>query len=201
VTLTAVLAPICTAIAMILIWPQVARVYRLNSVEGIAPIGTLHGLTGCVLWTTYGVAAGIVPVIVANLGIGAALLLIGAAQVRHGVLRRSVMVGWLLFVLVATLATVVVRSSITGWFATVVGVTSIVPQVVHAARTDDLAAISRPTYALICTSTALWSLYGLLISDLMVVVSNVLIFPCAAYILVTATRAQMATAELVTAPA
>ena len=197
VSLTTILAPICTAIAMVLIWPQVLRVYRLNSVEGIAPIGTLHGLTGCVLWVTYGVSQGIVPVVGANLGIGTALVLIGAAQARHGVLRRSVLVGWLLLVGAGALATLAVSPSLTGWLATVVGVTSILPQVLHAARTDDLSAVSRPTYILICASTTLWTLYGALIGDVMVIVSNVLVVPCAAFILLQATRAQAEPAELV----
>jgi MtN3 and saliva related transmembrane protein len=194
VSLTAILAPICTAIAMVLIWPQVIRVYKLNSVEGIAPIGTLHGITGTVLWVTYGVSQGIIPVVGANIGIGVALVLIGAAQSRHGVLRRTVLVGWLAFVVVAALATLAVSPTLTGWLATVVGVTSILPQVAHAARTDDLSAVSRPTYMLICASTVIWSVYGALIGDVMVIVSNVLIVPCAAFVLVQATRSQAAAA-------
>ena len=193
VSLTAILAPICTAIAMVLIWPQVIRVYKLNSVEGIAPIGTLHGLTGSVLWVTYGVSQRIIPVIGANLGIGAALVLIGAAQARHGVLRRTVLVGWLAFVIVAALGALALSPTLTGWLATIVGVTSILPQVAHAARTDDLSAVSRPTYTLICASTVIWSLYGALIGDVMVIVSNVLVVPCAAFVLLQATRSQTAT--------
>lgn len=189
-TLTAVLAPICTGIAMILIWPQVLRVRRLDSVEGIAVVGTLHGLTGCTLWTTYGIARGIVPVIAANAAIGAAVLLIGLAQVRHGVMRRSLLLGWLAFVGLVSVITVVADSALTGWLAAVVAITSIIPQAVHAARATDLSAVSRPTYVLICASTVLWSVYGMLIGDPMVVVSNLLILPCAAYIALRATRAQ-----------
>jgi len=33
----------CTALSVAFVWPQVARVYRQHTVDGIAPNGTLHG--------------------------------------------------------------------------------------------------------------------------------------------------------------
>lgn len=191
-SLTALLAPICTVIAMVLVWPQVLRVWRLDSVEGLSSFGTLHGLTGCILWTLYGIAQGVLPVILANAGIGAAVALVGVAQVRHRVLPAALFGGWVAFVLVAGLVLVSWSQGVTGWLAGAIGVTSIVPQAVRVARATDVSAVSRPTYALICTSCSLWVVYGMLIADAVVIVSNLLVLPCAAFVLIRASRSQAA---------
>ena len=189
-TLTAILAAVCTAIAMALIWPQVVRVHRLRSVEGIAPFGTMHGLTGATLWTLYGIASGLPAVVLANAGIGSALFIIGLAQVRHRVLPAAVLFGGMAAIAAFGATSVIVSVGLTGVLASVVGVTSIVPQTIHVVRAADLSAVSRPTYAMICASTFLWSIYGVALGDPIVIVSNLAILPCAAFILVRATRAQ-----------
>lgn len=189
-TLAAVLAPLCTAVAVSLVWPQVIRVYKLRSVEGLAPFGTMHGLTGCTLWTLYGVASHLPAVILANAGIGSAMFLIGLAQVRHRVLPAAVLFGGLAGIVAFGLGSVAVSTSLTGVLASVVGVTSIIPQTLYVIRTTDLSAVSRSTYALICTSCSLWAVYGLTLADPIVVLSNLAILPCAAFILVRASRAQ-----------
>jgi uncharacterized protein with PQ loop repeat len=188
--LSDVLAPVCTALSVGLIWPQVWRVYRLRTVEGLAPIGTLHGLTACTLWTMYGVARSVAPLIVSNGAIGAAMLLLAAAQIRHRALRvRDVAAVLAVTVSVGT-AALAVSTTLGGTLAVVVGVTSIVPQTIHAARVADLSAISLPTYGLICASGFLWGTYGALIGDGVVIVTNVLILPCAMFIAVMAWRSR-----------
>lgn len=189
-TLTALLAPICTAIAMALVWPQVIRVYRMRSVEGIAPFGTMHGLTGSVLWSLYGIAEGVPAVILANVGIGSAVFLIGLAQVRHRVLPATVLYGGLAAIVAAGLVAVTRSAGLTGVLASVVGVTSIIPQAVHVVRATDLSAVSRPTYAMIGASTLLWAVYGTALGDPIVIASNLAIFPFAAFIYLRASRAQ-----------
>ena len=46
----------CTALSVAFVWPQVARVYRQHTVDGIAPNGTLHGAVASGLWMLYGLA-------------------------------------------------------------------------------------------------------------------------------------------------
>src|SRR5437868_1977255 len=75
----AVLGPICTVLSVSLVWPQVIKVYRAGTVAGLSSNGTLHGLAACTLWTMYGAARGVGPLIVSNGAIGVALLLIAAA--------------------------------------------------------------------------------------------------------------------------
>lgn len=193
VHLTAVLAPVCTALSVSFIWPQVLRIYRMNTVDGLAPIGTLHGLCGCSLWTMYGVARGVVPLMVSNGVVGIALLLIAAAQIRHRALRPALLFGTLAGIAAVGGAALSISPVLAGWLAIVVGVTSIVPQTFHVARADDLDAVSVPMYALVVLNAVLWSLYGVLIHDWLIVLPNVLILPCALFVGTKAWRKQGAT--------
>jgi uncharacterized protein with PQ loop repeat len=188
--LASVLGPVCTVMAVSLIWPQVIRIYKLNSVEGVSSFGTLHGLSACTLWTMYAVSKGIVPLIVSNAAIGAALLMIGLAQVRHKVLPAVHLIGALVVFGVVGLAALSVSVNLAGWIAIVIGVTSILPQTLHAARAPDLSAVSLPTYGLIASSAVLWCIYGSLIGDPLLVTTNALICPCGAFIAVKAWQAQ-----------
>ncbi len=195
--LGAALGLICTVVAVCLIWPQVIRVYKLNSVEGLAPLGTLHGLAGCTLWTLYGTAKGIAPVIISNAAIGAALLLVAIAQVRHRALKSTQLIAALAGIAAVGAGALAVSTTFEGWLAIIVGATSIFPQTVHAARARDLSAVSLPTYGLVCLNAVLWSAYGALIDDPMVILINVVILPCAAFVAVKAWRAQSHQADVV----
>ena len=62
----AVLGPVCTVLSVSLVWPQVIKVYRAGTVAGLSSNGTLHGLAACTLWTMYGAARGVGPLIVSN---------------------------------------------------------------------------------------------------------------------------------------
>jgi uncharacterized protein with PQ loop repeat len=188
--LTAVLGFICTALSVSFVWPQVARVYRLNTVEGLAPNGTLHGLAACTLWTSYGTARGVVPLIVSNGTIGTALLMIAVAQLRHRTLGARRLLGAAAGICGITAAALSVSVTFAGWVAIVVGVTSILPQTFHAARATDLSGISVPMYGLIVVASVLWSVYGLLIGDPRVIITNSLIVPCAFYVAMKAWQAR-----------
>jgi len=194
----AVLGPICTALSVSLVWPQVIRVYRLNTVEGLAPNGTLHGLSACTLWTMYGVARGVGPLIVSNGAIGVAMLMIAAAQIRHRRLGIGKLLAVATGILVLGTAALAVSTSLAGWTAIVVGVTSILPQTVHAAKAADLSAVSLPMYGLLLLNAALWSVYGLLIGDHLIIVTNILIAPCALFVAMKAWRSRAAPLPLAT---
>lgn len=189
---TAVLGPICTALSISFVWPQVVRVYRLNTVEGLAPNGTLQGLAACALWAMYGAARGVGPLVVSNSVIGVAMMMIAAAQIRHGALAMGK-----LLVAVAAIAVVgggalAISTTLAGWIAIVIGVTSILPQTIHVSRTADLSGVSLPMYALVVLTSILWSAYALLIHDWLVIITNVLIAPCALFVALKAWRAQYA---------
>lgn len=194
--LTAVLAPVCTTLAVSFAWPQVFKIYRQNTVEGLSSKGTLHGLSGCLLWTMYGAAQGLVPILVSNGAVGTAMLMIAAAQIRHRTLRVSHLLALLCGVTLIGLGALALSTTLVGWMAIVIGVTSILPQVMHVSRTADLSAISLPMYGLIVLSGILWSLYGALIGDWLIVITNAFILPCALYIALKSWRAQAMTAAV-----
>src|SRR5215217_3997077 len=98
VDVTAVLGAVCTLLSVSFVWPQVVRVYRLNTVAGLSPLGTLHGLTACTFWTMYGVASGVLPLVVSNGVIGVAMFAIAIAQVRHHVLSARRLAGALVLI-------------------------------------------------------------------------------------------------------
>jgi MtN3 and saliva related transmembrane protein len=179
VALESVLAVVCVALGLSFIWPQVIRVYRVNTVEGLSPYGTLHGLAGGVLWSVYGLGRGLPTMYVTNLFIGVALLMIAAAQVRHGVLTPGRVLATIAGTLAVAVSTSVVDPAITGWVAIVVGATSILPQTYHALRTTDLSGVSVAMYGMVIVNTVCWTVYGLLIGDAIIAVPAVLVLPCA----------------------
>lgn len=179
VSFTPLLGVVCTALSLGFIWPQVIRVYRLRSVEGIAGRGTLHGLAGSSLWTAYGIAKVNPPLIISNTTIMLATVLIGIAQIRHRVLR-----GWQPFATIAgfmsaAFAMTAVSPALTGWVAIVVGATSILPQTAHVLRAPDLSGISLTMYAMLIATAVSWGLYGVLLGDLLVSAPNAIVIPCA----------------------
>lgn len=172
------------------VWPQVVRVYRLRSVEGLSPTGTLHGVAATSLWTVYGASQGVVPLILSNVIVGFAMVLIGVAQVRHGVLAARMLAATAALATAVALMSTLVSPALTGWIAIAVGATSILPQTLHVLRSDDLSGVSVAMYGLLILTAAGWATYGALIGDLLVSAPNVLVLPCAVFIAVKAVRAQ-----------
>ena len=196
VDLTSVLGPICTALSVSFVWPQVIRVYRLNTVEGLAPNGTLQGLAASAIWTMYAAAQGVGPLVVSNVVIGIAMSMIAAAQIRHRTLRVSKLLAVCACIVVIGGGALVISTTLAGWIAIVMGVTSILPQAVYAARASDLSGVSLPMYALVLLATILWSVYALLIGDWLIVITNILIAPCALFVATKAWRFQYASPPL-----
>jgi MtN3 and saliva related transmembrane protein len=188
--LTSVLGPICTALSVSFVWPQVIRIYRLDTVEGLAPNGTLQGLAASALWTMYAVARGVGPLIVSNVVIGVALLMIAAAQIRHRALRVTKLLAVAVAIAVIGGGTLAFSTTLVGWIAIVVGVTSILPQALYAARANDLSGVSLPMYALVLITAVLWSVYALLIGDWLIIITNILIAPCALFVATKAWKFQ-----------
>jgi uncharacterized protein with PQ loop repeat len=200
VNLTAVLGAVCTVLSVGFLWPQVLRVYRLDTVEGLSALGTLHGLAATILWTTYGVGRGVAPVIVSNGAIGVGLLMIAAAQVRHGTLALRRLAAAIALILLAGTTSVAIAVTFTGALAILVGVTSILPQTIHVSRVAAISGVSLPMYALVTLATILWTVYALLIGDWLLAATNVLITPCALFVAVKAWRFQYSPLPLAAEP-
>jgi uncharacterized protein with PQ loop repeat len=195
--MAAVLGPICTILSVSLIWPQVLRVYRLKTVDGISPFGTLHGVAGCTLWTSYGIAQGVGPLIVSNGVIGLALVSIGVAQIRHRTLLASTLAGAIVAFVAIAAGSLMISSTLTGWLAIVVGMTSIIPQTRYVVTATSLAGVSLPMYALVVSSSVMWVAYGLVIGDPLVLMPHTVVLPCGVYIAYKVWRSQRVNRALV----
>jgi uncharacterized protein with PQ loop repeat len=172
----------CTALSVAFVWPQVARVYRQHTVDGIAPKGTLHGATASLLWMLYGLGTGDVAISVANAAVVVAMVLIAVQQVRHEVLPLRTAVGTAIVVVTVGGIAVAVSPTFVGWLAIAAGATSVLPQTVHVLRAPTLHGVSVPTYLLLVLTTLSWATYGVLIGAGLVVPSNLLGLPCAALV-------------------
>ena len=173
----------CTALTVAFVWPQVARVYRHHTVDGIAPTGTLHGAVASSMWLVYGLALGDPAISIANGAVVLAMALIATQQVRHHVLAgRTAALTVLLVVLVGGVG-LAISPSVVGWIAIVVGATSVLPQTFHVLHAPTLQGVSVPTYALLCVTTLSWASYGFGIGDPLVVVTNLVVLPCAALVM------------------
>ena len=189
-SITSALGVVCTVLAFVFIWPQVFRVYRLRSVEGIAPRGTLQGVAGAVLWNTYAIAKWNPTLLVSNVAVVLAFILIGLAQVRHRVLPATSLAG--VFVgmsLVGALLAMATPAAV-GWVAIAISGTSFVPQTVHVLRSDALHAVSPTMYVMLLATATCWCIYGFLIHDFLVSAPNFIVGPCAAVVAVKATAAR-----------
>ena len=183
------LGVLCTLLGLSFVWPQVIRVFRAG-VEGISPRGQLQAISGGTLWTIYGFATANPPLITANLICLVLACVIAVVMVRHHKMPAWHLIAALTGFIAFGTAMSLISPSITGWFAIVIGATSILPQTIYALRYANLSGLSVPMYCMLVTSCSLWTLYGFVIGDLLVSMPNFLVAPCAAIIGVKAWRYQ-----------
>lgn len=72
---------------------------------------------------------------------------------------------------------------IIGAVASILTCIQFLPQVFHAMKSDDLSAISSPTYSIISGNTILWMGYGLSKGDTWIFIANLVCFLAAVTIL------------------
>lgn len=65
---------------------------------------------------------------------------------------------------------------------------SFLPQVLRAFKTRDTRAISLAMYLLFCSGVALWTVYGLLISSLSIIIANAVTLALALAVLILKIR-------------
>ena len=175
---------------MLFIWPQVFRIYRNNTVEGLAPLGALQGMSGSILWATYGLAQGVFPVFGSNVLVAVAVGLICVAMTRHGVVARQALFAVTVVVLGIGFVTAAVSPTVVGALAFVVGALSVVPQTVKVLRDPNLNGVSVSSNTLLFFTASAWLCYGLLIGDALVAAPNFLVIPCSAVIVQRAHASQ-----------
>ena len=181
---------------MLFIWPQVFRVYRNNTVEGLAPLGAIQGMSGSMLWSIYGLSQSDMPLFGSNLLLSVAIALLGVAMMRHGVLSRGTLLGVVVGVLGMGVAATAISSSLVGVLAFAIGASSVLPQTFKVLRDPDLDGVSVSSNSLLFVTSSAWLTYGLAISDTLVWLPNLLVIPCSALIVAKARASQRRTANV-----
>ena len=172
------------------VWPQIFRIARVRSVEGISPRGQLHAISGGCFWIVYGYARVNVPMMITNTVILSATVFIAVLLIKHRKMPAWHLIGVLAVFLTVAVVTTLVNPSITAWVGIVIGTTSIIPQTTYVLRYADLSGVSSGMYSLMTLNCASWLLYGFVIGDVLLAGPNFIFVPCATLITIKALRYQ-----------
>ena len=148
----------------------------------------MHSLVGSSLWLTYGLLEGDIAIWFSNVSFLIAQSIIISVVYRHGKIPRQVLIQ--VGVALAALALLLTQVSATpvGFVAIAVSGSSIVPQLIHVIRTENLHGISISSYLITIVNCSSWLIYGFIIHDPMVSAQNFFAIPIIAYITVKAAR-------------
>jgi MtN3 and saliva related transmembrane protein len=178
----------CIALSLAFIWPQVWRVVRHDTSHGISPFALLHGLVGSSLWLTYGLLQDDIPVWFSNSSFIVAQSIIISVVYRHGKLPRLVLIRMVMALAALSLVLTQISAYPVGLIAIAVSGSSVVPQLIHVMRTDNLHGISLSSYALSIISCLSWLIYGFVVDDIMLSIQNFFVVPIFVFIMFKAWR-------------
>lgn len=180
------LTALAAALALSQPVPQIVRLVRTRSVEGVSGPTTWLGLTVNAGWMAFGVARGLLPVAVLSLayviGYAAIAALLVRGGNRSGIGTAAVSTGAIVAVAVALGWTVLG----TGLALTVA--VQFVPQVALAWRSDDLTGLAGGTYVVCGLDGLVWGGYGLLRAELPLMLYGLVMVSVAVLVLVPKRR-------------
>ncbi len=192
-----VVAVVAVALTVGFTWPQVFRALR-HGVHGVSVAAITLSMVSAAAWFGYGIAEGLLPVIIANLGVVTGQAVVSMELVRHGSLSKRGATGAIAAAVTLILACQV--SALTTPIVTVAGVVAIVSvltQLVEVRREPHaLEGLSAGTYGILTSVSATWVLYGILEGDVVIIATNLVIFPMAAFITWAASRSHHELDEL-----
>ena len=171
--LAQVLAYIASAIGVVMVAPQIARIVRHPAMGGVSPWTWAITSVSCSLWLTYGLRSGSMPQVPGNVllisGAVAIVLLVPAAWSRR---RRALGLAAVAAVLIAVSTRLTPEQ--VGFFALAIGLTGMWPQVyetVWLRRGMGPSAISMTSQVLKLVSQSLWMTFALITIDVPVIVA------------------------------
>lgn len=182
----------CTFTSLIFIWPQVWRMVRHDTSHGISPFSIAHGLVGSALWFTYGVSMDRHAIWISNGQFITAQLIIISVLYRHRSMSLALMAKFAAALAALLLITIPVSPAVVGWMATTVSVTSLMPQVAHVVKTENLHGISVGSWLMTIMSASSWMIYGWMLDDVIMSVINYFTIPMMIFIMVKAIRWRVA---------
>ena len=199
-----VLATWCISLSVIFMWPQVVRVIRKKTVEGISVIGTMHSMSGALLWSMYGLVAGVPSIAAANILTFFAVCFISKVQISERIVSWKLVVSVQLTIALLGVFASLIAESFIGYVAIAIGGTAVIPQTIRSARTSHQVGLSALTAAMIAVMSTSWAIYGAIVEDAFIIAPNFLIVPCALFIsyrAVISHRRYSSTIATVTVPA
>lgn len=191
----------CIAFGLAFIWPQVWRAVRHDTSHGISPFGLMHGLVGSSLWLTFGILEGDVAIWFANSSFIIAQSIIISVVYRHGKIPLSVLIRVAAALVALGLVLTQVSATSVGLIAIAVSGSSIIPQLLHVIRTENLHGISISSYMLTIINCMSWLLYGFYVNQPMVSAQNFIAIPIFVYITVKASKWRSANPQYATTSA
>ena len=178
----------CSFTSLIFIWPQVWRMVRHDTSHGISPFSVAHGLVGSALWFTYGISMSRYAIWFSNGQFITAQIIIISVLYRHKSMTIALMAKFAAALGALLLITIPVSPSVVGWMATTVSITSLMPQVVHVIKTENLHGISVVSWLMTIMSAASWMVYGWMLNDVIMSVINYFTIPMMIFIMMKAVR-------------
>lgn len=178
----------CTFTSLVFIWPQVWRMTRHDTSHGVSAFGTAHGLVGSALWLSYGISMDRIAIWFSNSQFIAAQMIILGVLYRHGKMPLSLLFRFAAVLAVLLAVGVPAPAATVGWIATVVSITSLFPQVLHTARTENLHGISVASWAMTIVSAGSWMVYGWMLDDVVMSTINYFTIPMMVYVMTMAIR-------------
>ena len=172
----------CITFGLAFIWPQVWRAVRHDTSHGISPFGLMHGIFGSSLWLTYGLLQGDVAIWFSNISFIVAQSIIISVVYRHGKIPAHVLIRVGAALIALALLLTQVSATPVGFVAIAVSGSSIVPQLIHVIRTENLHGISISSYLITIVNCSSWLIYGFIIHDPMVSAQNFFAIPIIVYI-------------------
>jgi MtN3 and saliva related transmembrane protein len=188
----------CVALSLAFIWPQVWRAVRHDTSHGISPFALLHGLVGSALWLTYGILQDDAALWFSNSSFILAQSIIISVVYRHGRLPRIVLINMVLALGAMALALTQIPARPVALIAIAISGSSVVPQLIHVIRTDNLHGISLSSYGISIVSCMSWLLYGFAVNDFMISAQNFFVIPIFVFIILKAWRWRVAHPDHVT---
>ena len=157
----------------------------------------MHGLVGSSLWLTYGLLQGDVAIWFANTSFIIAQSIIISVVYLHGKIPRMVLIRVGTALVALALLLTQVSATPVGFVAIAISGSSIIPQLIHVIRTENLHGISISSYLLTIVNCSSWLLYGFYVHDPMVSAQNFFAIPIFVYITLKAYRWRSANPDYV----
>jgi uncharacterized protein with PQ loop repeat len=189
VTIQDAVSVLAVALTVAFAWPQVFRALR-HGVNGVSVGAITLSLVAASAWLGYGIARGLVPVIIANFGVMTGQTVVTFELVRHGALPKARALAAITAALV--LIGLCQIGALTDLIVTVAGLVAIVSVATQLAEVlrepHRLEGLSAGTYGILSAVSASWVLYGIPEGDVVIIITNAVILPMAAYITWAASR-------------